>query len=73
MTFGLAGLLPFRWWYVWMLLMVAVAPIALWVPLPKVFAAVAVLTPAGISGAQLWGTRTRIGLLRQGSPGRDRH
>lgn len=66
MAFRLAELLPFRWWYIWTLFMVAVAPIALWIQLPMVFAAVAVLTLAGIYGAQLWDARTRIGLLRWG-------
>jgi len=66
MAFRLAELLPFGWWYAWTLFMVAVAPIALWVQLPKAFAAVAVLTLAGIYGVQLWGARTRIGLLKWG-------
>jgi hypothetical protein len=66
MTFRLAELLPFRWWYLWTLLIVAVAPIAVWMQLPMAFAAMAVLTLAGIYGAQLWGARTRIGLLKWG-------
>lgn len=65
-TFWLAELLPFRWWYVWTLLAVGLAPIALWVQFPKAFAAVAVLTLAGIYGVHLRGARTRIGLLRWG-------
>ena len=64
MVFRLAELLPFRWWYVWTLFMVAVAPIALWIELPMAFAAVAVLTLMGIYVAQLWGARIRIGLLK---------
>src|ERR1700752_3775594 len=66
MAFGLAELLPFRWWYVWTVFVVAVAPIALWIQLPMAFAAVAVPTLAGIYGAQLRGSRIRIGLLRWG-------
>jgi hypothetical protein len=58
--------LPFRWWYVWTLFMVAIAPIVLWIKLPVAFAAAAVLTLAGIYTAQLWGARIRIGLLKWG-------
>ena len=47
-TFWLAELLPFRWWYGWTLFMIAVTPIVLWIPLPRVFAAVALLTLAAI-------------------------
>src|SRR5215469_3121631 len=65
-AFRLSELLPFRWWYVWTLLVVAVAPIALWLQLPMAFAVVAALTLAGIYGVQLWGARIRIGLLRWG-------
>jgi hypothetical protein len=66
MAFGLAELLPFRWWYVWTLFLVAVAPFAVWIQLPMAFAAIAVLTLAGIYAVQLWRARTRIGLLRWG-------
>lgn len=65
-AFRLAELLPFRWWYVWTLFVVAVAPIALWIQLPKAFAAVATLTLAGIYGVHLRGARVRLGLLRWG-------
>jgi len=65
-AFRLAELLPFRWRYVWTLLVVAVAPFALWIQLPKAFAAVAVLTLAAIYGVQLRGALTRIALLRRG-------
>ena len=61
-AFRLAEVLPFRWWYVWTLFMVAIAPIALWIQLPVAFAAAAVLTLAGIYTAQLRGARIRIGL-----------
>lgn len=67
LAFWLAELLPFRWWYVWTLLVVAVAPIALWMQLPMTFAAVAALTLAGIYGVQLWGARARIALLKWGT------
>lgn len=65
-AFRLAEALPFRWWYVWTLLVVAVAPIALWIQLPMAFVVVAALTLAGIYGVQLWGARIRIGLLKWG-------
>jgi hypothetical protein len=65
-AFRLAELLPFRWWYVWTLFLLAVAPIALWIEQPIAFAAVAALSLAGIYGAQLWGARTRVGLLKWG-------
>jgi Protein of unknown function (DUF3060) len=65
-AFRLAELLPFRWRYVWTLVVVAVAPVALWVQLPKAFATVAVLTLAAVYGVQLRGARTRIGLLKRG-------
>ena len=65
-TFWLAELLPFRWWYFWTLLAIGIAPIAVWIQLPTVFAVVAVLTLLGIYGTQLWGARVRLGLLRWG-------
>lgn len=65
-TFWLAELLPLRRWYVLTLLVVAVAPIALWIQLPRAFGAVAVLALAGIYAVHLRGARTRIGLLRWG-------
>lgn len=65
-AFRLAEVLPFRWWYVWTLFMVAIAPIALWIQLPVAFAAAAALTLAGIYAAQLWAARIRIGLLKWG-------
>ncbi|MEM6105144.1 DUF3060 domain-containing protein [Mycobacterium sp. 050272] len=65
-TFRLAELLPFRWWYVWTLLAVAIVPIALWIQRPAAFAAAAVLTLAGIYAVHLCGARVRIGLLKWG-------
>jgi Protein of unknown function (DUF3060) len=64
--FLLAEVLPFRWWYVWTLFMVAVAPIAVWINMPTVFAAVAVVTLVVIYGFQLRGTWTRMALLNWG-------
>lgn len=65
-AFRLAELLPLRWWYLGTLLIVALPPIALWLQRPVAFAAVAVLTMAGIYAVQLCGARVRLGLLRWG-------
>src|SRR5947209_10958211 len=66
LAFRLAEVLQFRWRYVWTLLVIGVAPIGLWVEVPKAFAVVAVATLAGIYAVQLWGARIRLGLLRWG-------
>jgi hypothetical protein len=66
LAFRLAELLPLRWWYVLPLLIVAIPPVALWLQQPRAFAVVAVATMAGIYAVQLWGARTRLGLLRWG-------
>jgi hypothetical protein len=58
--------LPFRWWYVWALFMIAVAPIAIWVRTPAVFAVVAVLGVVAIYGFQIRAARTRLALLKWG-------
>ena len=52
-AFRLAEVLPFRWWYVWTLLVVAVAPIALWIQLPMAFAVVALWVNLDSRGFQL--------------------
>ncbi|WP_245835832.1 DUF3060 domain-containing protein [Mycobacterium rhizamassiliense] len=65
-AFWLAELLPLRWWYLLAPLIVAIPPIALWLQRPRAFAAVAVLTMAGIYAVQLWGAGVRLGLLRWG-------
>lgn len=65
-VFRLAELLPFRWWYVGTLFIVAVAPSALWLQLPRAFAAVALVTLGGIYGVQMYSARTRIALLKWG-------
>ena len=65
-AFLLAEILPFRWWYVWVLFMVAVVPIALWFPMPVVFAAVAILTLVVIYGFQFRAARARLALLKWG-------
>ncbi|MEZ0349215.1 DUF3060 domain-containing protein [Mycobacterium sp. pR1184] len=65
-AFRLAELLPFRWWYVWTLLAVAIAPIVLWIHRPAAFAVAAVLTLAMIYAVHLFGARVRVGLLKWG-------
>ena len=66
MSFLLADLLPFRWWYVWTLFMVGVAPIAIWIATPMAFSVAAVVTLVVIYGFQLWSARNRLALLRWG-------
>lgn len=65
-AFRLAEALPFRWRYVWTLVLVAIAPIALWLQLPSAFAAAAVATLAGIYAIHFYGARVRLGLLEWG-------
>jgi Protein of unknown function (DUF3060) len=65
-AFRLAELLPFRWWYLWILFIVAIPPVALWIQQPMAFAAVAVITLASIYAVQLCGARVRLGLLKWG-------
>jgi hypothetical protein len=65
-AFWLAELLPFRWWYVFALFMVAVTPIALWIQLPIAFPIAAVLTVAVIYAFQFRFARDRIALLKWG-------
>jgi hypothetical protein len=65
-VFRLAEALPFRWWYVLTLFVVAIAPVALWIQLPRAFAAAAVATLAGIYAAHVHGARVRLGLLKWG-------
>jgi hypothetical protein len=65
-AFFLPELLPFRWWYVWTLFMVAVTPIAIWIYIPKAFTVAAVLTLVAIYGFQLRGVRKRLALLKWG-------
>jgi DUF3060 family protein len=65
-AFGLAEILPVRWWYIWTLFMVAVTPIAIWAQVPLAFTAAAVVTLVVIYGFQFRGPRTRIALLKWG-------
>ncbi len=65
-TFMLAELLPFRWWYVFAMFMVAVPPIIVWITRPGLLAGAAVATLAVIYGVQFWTARTRLALLAWG-------
>jgi hypothetical protein len=65
-SFLLAELLPFRWWYVWGLFMIAVAPIALWGAFPLAFPIVAVATLVAIYAYQIYGMSQRLALLKWG-------
>jgi hypothetical protein len=65
-AFYLAELLPFRWWYLFALFMVGVAPIALWMFVPLTFSVVAVLTLFGIYAFSFRGTAKRFALLKRG-------
>jgi|GEM_PF-1619984 len=69
-AFGLAELLPFRWRYIWILFMVAIAPIALWTSTPLAFAVVAVLTLLAIYAFNFRGTSKRFALLKWGNVAR---
>jgi hypothetical protein len=64
--FWLAELLPFRWWYVFAMFMVAVTPIVLWIQAPLAFPIAAVLTVAVIYAFQFRIARDRIALLKWG-------
>lgn len=64
--FLLAELLPFRWWYIWALFMVAIAPIALWISYRSLMAPVAIVTIVVMYAVQLRGTAKRVALLKWG-------
>jgi hypothetical protein len=65
-VFLLAELLPFRWWYIWGLFMIAVAPIALWGAFPLAFTITALAAVVAIYGYQLYGATQRLALLKWG-------
>ena len=62
----LAELLPFRWWYIFVLFLVAVAPISLWVSVPAAVAPAAVVALVAVYAIQLRNARTRLALLKWG-------
>jgi hypothetical protein len=65
-SFMLAELLPFRWWYVFAMFMVAIPPIIVWITNPELLAPAAVATLVVIYGVQFWTARTRLSLLEWG-------
>ena len=65
-AFLLAELLPFRWWYIWALSMVGIAPIAVWMSVPLAFPVAAVLALLGIYAFNFRGTTKRFALLTWG-------
>ncbi|WP_445168633.1 DUF3060 domain-containing protein [Mycolicibacterium sp. Dal123E01] len=66
--FLLAELLPFRWWYLWGMFMVAVALIALWAAAPLAFSITAVALLVLIYAYQFYGASQRLALLKWGEP-----
>ncbi|WP_163748766.1 DUF3060 domain-containing protein [Mycolicibacterium helvum] len=64
--FLLAELLPFRWWYLWGMFMIAVALIAVWAAAPLAFSITAVAALVLIYSYQLYGASRRLTLLRWG-------
>jgi hypothetical protein len=66
LRFLLAEILPFRWWYVFSLFLVAIPPIIVWIMLPAAFLPAAVLALLAIYGFHLHAARTRLALLKWG-------
>jgi Protein of unknown function (DUF3060) len=64
--FLLAECLPFRWWYLFAMFMVAIPPIIVWIMQPALFLPAAVLVLLAIYGIQLRSARTRFALLKWG-------
>lgn len=66
LRFVLAELLPFRWWYLFAIFMVAIPPIIVWITSPRLLAPAALATVILIYGLQFRTARKRLGLLRWG-------
>jgi hypothetical protein len=64
--FLLAELLPFRWWYVFALFIVAIPPIIVWIMEPQFLLPAAILVLIAIYGIHTRGALTRIALLKWG-------
>ena len=64
--FLLAELLPFRWWYVFFLFMVAIPPIIVWIMLPAAFLPAAIVALLAVYGLHVRGAMTRCALLKWG-------
>jgi hypothetical protein len=65
-SFLLAELLPFRWWYLWGMFMIAIALIAIWAAAPLAFSITAVAALVLIYAYQLYGASQRLALLKWG-------
>jgi Protein of unknown function (DUF3060) len=65
-SFILAELLPFRWWYLFAMFMVAIPAIIVWITNPELAAPVAVAVLVAIYAFQLWTARKRLALLKWG-------
>lgn len=66
LRFVLAEVLPFRWWYVFTLFMVAIPPIIVWITSPRLLFPAAVATLVLVYGLQFRTARKRLALLRWG-------
>ncbi|GAB7067479.1 DUF3060 domain-containing protein [Mycobacterium hodleri] len=66
LRFVLAEVLPFRWWYVFTLFMVAIPPIIVWITSPRLLAPAALAAVILIYGLQFRTARKRLALLRWG-------
>jgi len=64
--FLLAEALPFRWWYLFWMFMVAIPPIIVWGMEPRLALPAAVLTLLLIYGFHFRGVATRLALLKWG-------
>ncbi len=64
--FLLAEALPFRWWYVFAMFIVAIPPIIVWIMEPRLVLPAAVLVLLLIYGFHLRGVATRLALLKWG-------
>lgn len=66
LSFVLAEVLPFRWWYLFALFMVAIPPIIVWIMNPRLLAPAAVAALLLVYGLQFRTARKRLALLRWG-------
>jgi hypothetical protein len=66
LRFLLAELLPFRWWYVFALFIIAIPPIIVWIMEPPFLLPAAVLSLVVIYGIHVRGAVTRLALLKWG-------
>jgi hypothetical protein len=64
--FLLAEALPFRWWYLFAMFLVAIPPIIVWIMQPAMVLPAAVLVLLLIYGFHVRGVRTRLAVLKWG-------